>query len=222
MDYTESSLTLGWYIQLRILRGVEYCMLLKPLQVVSASLPILLPWAWDALRKRGQESLEQSWAKAAVWSLGLHNPRLQTLNQWACDTTCWEPDYGETKMQALPGQKLEVIQQHAMAMHSEEFAQLMASWARFVALLLAEVNHAMVETKRKQAKNREQWTLPDTKKDGDKDDGPHGNPDGGHGDLTSMMQREKPTPVFTQMRRLRQGMELLPPRRRSVRSFLLL
>ena len=125
-------------------------------------------------------------------------------------------DYGETKMRALPEQQLEVVQQRAMALQSDELTQVMASWARFIAVLLAEVNHAMVESKKKQALNREQWTLPDKKKDGDKDEGPHGNPDGGNGDLTSMMQGNKPTLVFTQMWRLRQGMELLPPRRRSV------
>ena len=127
------------------------------------------------------------------------------------------------KMRALPEQQLEVVQQHAMALQSDELTQLMASWARFIALLLAEVNHAMVESKKKQALNREQWTLPDKKKDGDKDEGPRGNPEGGHGDLTSMMQGNKPTLVFTQMRRLRQGMELLPPTKTSeCRSFLLL
>ena len=132
------------------------------------------------------------------------------------------PDYGESKMRALPEQQLAIVQQHALALSPPEITQLLASWGRFIALLLAEVNHCIMESQRKQAANRERWMLPEKKHDKGNDDEPGGHPEGGHGDASSLVQGHRPTPVFSQMRKLRQGLELLPPRRRGMRAFVLL
>ena len=102
-------------------------------------------------------------------------------------------------------------------MTAADFTELMSNWARFIALLLAEVNHSLMRSRKLQEANREKCSLPPKKDDNNGEQG--GKPDGA---TTSMMQTSKSIPVFTQMRRLRQSIELLPPRRRSTRTFLLL
>ena len=128
------------------------------------------------------------------------------------------PDYGECRVRAVPDRQMDAIHQFAMATSAADFTELMSNWARFVALLLAEVNASLMRARKLQEANREKWSMP-SKRD-DKNDDQEDKPDGE--DIVSMMQTNKPVPVFTLLRRLRQSIELLPPRRRSTRTALLL
>ena len=127
------------------------------------------------------------------------------------------PDYGATGVQALPPQQHDVIYDHALATPTAEFLQLMAGWNRFVALILAEVNHALVRAKKQQERNREAWSKGGHDKAPDRD-----GKDGGDADATSMMQTTSGTPVYTQMVTLQRSFDELSPRRRAIRAFLLL
>ena len=125
------------------------------------------------------------------------------------------PDYGECR--AVPERQLEAIRAYAMDMTMAEFTELMSNWARFIALLLAEVNHSLMRTRKMQEANKEKWTLPSKKDHEGEDKG--GRPDG---DASSLMQMNKAAPVFTLMRRLRASFDLLPPRRQRTRAAILL
>ena len=93
------------------------------------------------------------------------------------------PDYGESRVRALPDRQLEVVYQHALVAPAADLAALLAAWTRFVALLMAEVNAAVVRVQRKQIRNRETWERKEEGSDGKKD----GSGDG-EGDTASMTQ----------------------------------
>ena len=125
------------------------------------------------------------------------------------------PDYGTSGVQAMPDQQLDVVYNFAMTTPAPDFLQLMAGWNRFIVLIMAEVNHALVRAQKEQAKNRQAWLKNDPPNDKDKKDG-------SEGDSKSMMQVSSGTPMFSQMAALQDSLQALSPRRRAIRAFLLL
>ena len=118
-------------------------------------------------------------------------------------------------MQALPASTATNVQQYAMTMNDGELPALYASFARFVSLLIAEINAAIV------AANRKKWTLPAPSKDRDKNAKDRDREDDGEDDKTCLMQTAA-TPGYNALLRLQKEMEELNPRLRATRAFALL
>ena len=78
-----------------------------------------------------------------------------------------------------------------------------------------------MDAHRRQMANRRKWSK---KNHEGNDDADGGEPDkgDGEGDVTRLMQRSSSTPIFGGLLRWQEAFELLPPRRRSTRAFLIL
>ena len=125
------------------------------------------------------------------------------------------PDYGTTGVRAVADQQLDVVYSFALNTPAAELLQLMAGWNRFIALVKAEINNALVRAQTQQASNKEAWLRKDEQGDQGKD--ANGEPDS-----SSLMQQPSATPMFSQMTSLQDSLQQLSPRRRAVRAFLLL
>ena len=115
----------------------------------------------------------------------------------------------------MADQQLDVVYNFALNTPAAELLQLMAGWNRFIALVMAEINNALVRAQTQQACNKEAWLKKDEKGDKDRDAN-------GEADSSSLMQQPSATPMFSQMTSLQDSLQQLSPRRRAVRAFLLL
>ena len=129
------------------------------------------------------------------------------------------PDHGTTGVRAVADQQLDVVYNFALNTPATELMQLMAGWNRFIALVMAEINNALVRAQAQQAHNKEAWL----QKDGKGDDGKDNDRDrSDEADSSSLMQQASATPMYSQMSALQDSLQQLSPRRRAVRAFLLL
>ena len=126
-------------------------------------------------------------------------------------------------MRALPAAAAANVQQYAMTTSDTELPALYASFARFVSLLIAEINAAIVAAQQRQSANRKKWTLPSSGKDKDKDRDPKDRDRGDEGDedKTCLMQAPA-TPGYNALLTLQKTMENLNPRLRATRAYVLL
>ena len=129
------------------------------------------------------------------------------------------PGKNASGMQAVPNAVADNIQQYAMSTSESDALALYASFARFISLLVAEINAALVAARKKQSANRKHWTLPGP---GDKGGGGGDASGSGDADAASMMQVTGPTPGFSALSALRRELMEVNPRMRATRAWVLL